>query len=241
MKIAIILIISFSMAFTQTINEQIKSLESLSPKERVNVMNHIKEQLIEMNRNERMRTIEKLRAKMNPQPEKNIKVENYPVYHNNTHDVQGRSNEGKDTPIDSPMNMEADHVRDSMHERFSREFIEHSRETSHQEFQPPQNQGGERQPSRNNSAEEFRPPENQGGEREPSRNNSAEEFRPPENQGGEREPSRNNSAEEFRPPQNQGGEREPSRNNSAEEFRPPQNQGEEREPSSNNHNTMNER
>ncbi|CAA6826037.1 MAG: Unknown protein [uncultured Sulfurovum sp.] len=60
------LLISISIAFTQTINEQIKSLEYVTPTERVALMNQIKEQLIEMNQNERMNTIEKLRAKMNP-------------------------------------------------------------------------------------------------------------------------------------------------------------------------------
>lgn len=66
MKIAIILIVSISIAFTQSLDEQIKSLESVSPKERVELMNKIKEQLIEMNQDERMNTIEKLRAKVNP-------------------------------------------------------------------------------------------------------------------------------------------------------------------------------
>lgn len=69
MKIVIMLMFSLSIAFTLTLDEQIKLLEHATPKERVELMNKIKEQLIEMNQNERMNTIEKLRAKMNPSKE----------------------------------------------------------------------------------------------------------------------------------------------------------------------------
>jgi len=51
---------------SQTINEQLKELEHAPPKQRVELMNHIKEQLILMNQEQRVQTINKLRAKLQP-------------------------------------------------------------------------------------------------------------------------------------------------------------------------------
>lgn len=66
MRLLLIMILSISLSAEESINEQIKSLEQATPQERVEVMNHIKEQLIEMNQNERMNTIAKLREKLHP-------------------------------------------------------------------------------------------------------------------------------------------------------------------------------
>lgn len=74
MRLLFIIMLSISISIAEDINEQIKSLEEATPQERVELMNHIKEQLIEMNQNERMNTIEKLRSKLHP-PEKGMGVE----------------------------------------------------------------------------------------------------------------------------------------------------------------------
>ena len=62
MKIFYILSLFLSLLSALSINEQIRSLERATPKERVALMNHIKEQLIEMNQNERMDTIHLLKS-----------------------------------------------------------------------------------------------------------------------------------------------------------------------------------
>ena len=49
---------------SQTINEQIHALEDSTPKERVDLMNSIKEQLVSMNEEKRMQIIETLREKL---------------------------------------------------------------------------------------------------------------------------------------------------------------------------------
>jgi len=74
MRLLFIIMLSISISIAEDINEQIKSLEEATPQERVELMNHIKEQLIEMNQHERMNTIEKLRSKLHP-PEKGMGVE----------------------------------------------------------------------------------------------------------------------------------------------------------------------
>ena len=50
--------------YSETINEQIHALEDATPKERVRLMNSIKEQLVSMNEEKRMQTIETLREKI---------------------------------------------------------------------------------------------------------------------------------------------------------------------------------
>jgi uncharacterized membrane protein YukC len=100
MKIAIILITSISIAFTQSLDEQIKSLESVTPKERVELMNKIKEQLIEMNQNERMNTIEKLRAKMNPSQKSEPAHENKEGMKELPEQIEGESKDKERHPKD---------------------------------------------------------------------------------------------------------------------------------------------
>lgn len=100
MKIIIVLLISVSIACTQTINEQIKSLEQLTPKERVVLMNHIKEQLIEMNQNERMNTIEKLRAKMNPSQKQVPHDKNLQLNHGGSKNAEHNKHEPKNLDND---------------------------------------------------------------------------------------------------------------------------------------------
>ena len=64
MKIFFSLIITTVLIFSQTINEQIHALENASPQKRVELMNHIKEQLISMNHEKRMKTIANLQKKL---------------------------------------------------------------------------------------------------------------------------------------------------------------------------------
>ncbi|RUM75863.1 MAG: hypothetical protein DSZ11_01430 [Sulfurovum sp.] len=66
MRLFLQFIIMTLLCSAQTINEQIKELEHAPPKQRVELMNHIKEQLILMNQEERAQTINKLRAKLQP-------------------------------------------------------------------------------------------------------------------------------------------------------------------------------
>jgi len=64
MRIVFLLIFSSLLLLSETINEQIHALETATPQERVELMNHIKEQLISMNEENRMKTLSKLRAKL---------------------------------------------------------------------------------------------------------------------------------------------------------------------------------
>jgi len=67
MRLFLQFIIMTLLCSSQSINEQIKELEHAPPKQRVELMNHIKEQLILMNQEQRVETISKLRAKLQPQ------------------------------------------------------------------------------------------------------------------------------------------------------------------------------
>ena len=100
MKLLFRLIIITAFLFSQTINEQLEELENASPKRRVELMNHIKQQLILMNEAKRMQTIRKMRAKLQPQNQ-NLNqqsmeidesrysvVENYTPVNNSYQDVQ---------------------------------------------------------------------------------------------------------------------------------------------------------
>jgi hypothetical protein len=58
------MIILCSLLSAQSINEQIQALEDATPKKRVELMNHIKEQLIIMNQDERMETIHLLKSQL---------------------------------------------------------------------------------------------------------------------------------------------------------------------------------
>ena len=71
MKIIFSLMCMSLLLISSTINEQIHALENASPKERVALMNHIKEQLIEMNHAERMNTIASLQEKLYVKHEQN--------------------------------------------------------------------------------------------------------------------------------------------------------------------------
>ncbi len=72
MKIFFSLIVTTVLLLSQTINEQIHALENASPEKRVELMNHIKEQLISMNHEERMNTISLLQEKLQGNHEQNI-------------------------------------------------------------------------------------------------------------------------------------------------------------------------
>ena len=71
MKIIFSLIITTVLLFSITINEQIHALEKASPQKRVELMNHIKEQLISMNQEERMKAIGTLQEKIQGNHNKN--------------------------------------------------------------------------------------------------------------------------------------------------------------------------
>ncbi len=66
MRLLFRLIILTILGFSQTINDELKELNGATPQRRVELMNHIKEQLIIMNQEERSKTIAKLRAKLQP-------------------------------------------------------------------------------------------------------------------------------------------------------------------------------
>jgi len=69
MRLFLQFIIITLLCSAQSINEQLKELEHAPPKQRVELMNHIKEQLILMNQEQRVQTINKLRAKLQPHRE----------------------------------------------------------------------------------------------------------------------------------------------------------------------------
>ncbi|HHH50930.1 MAG TPA: hypothetical protein ENK76_00970 [Campylobacterales bacterium] len=74
MRLFLQFILMTLLCSAQSINEQLKELEHAPPKQRVELMNHIKEQLILMNQEQRVDTINKLRAKLQPQAQTQIKT-----------------------------------------------------------------------------------------------------------------------------------------------------------------------
>ena len=74
MKAIFLVIFITILTFSQSINEQIKALQDATPQKRVDMMNEIKRQLIEMNQEERSSTIEKLRARMDVKHEQNCEA-----------------------------------------------------------------------------------------------------------------------------------------------------------------------
>jgi len=69
MRVLFILVIISVIGFPQTINEQIKVLKNASPQKRVELMNHIKKQLITMNQKERLQAIHILKAELQSKTE----------------------------------------------------------------------------------------------------------------------------------------------------------------------------
>jgi len=69
MKIIFSLIFLSLFLLSETINEQIHALEDATPEKRVELMNHIKEQLISMNEEARNNTLDALRAKLQAKEE----------------------------------------------------------------------------------------------------------------------------------------------------------------------------
>jgi len=64
MRIVFTFLIFCTILFSQTINEQIRALQDISPRKRVEMMNNIKKQLIQMNQKQRNKTISDLRKKL---------------------------------------------------------------------------------------------------------------------------------------------------------------------------------
>jgi len=78
MRLLFRLFIFSILGFSQTLNEQLQELEHASKARRVELINRIKEQLILMNQEERLKTIEKMRAKLNVEnrtPNLNIEID----------------------------------------------------------------------------------------------------------------------------------------------------------------------
>ena len=87
MKIFFSLIVTTGLLLSQTINEQIYALEDASPEMRVELMNSIKQQLMSMNQERRMKTIGILQKK--------LQVKHSPISSVNSHTLENR-NEHKD-------------------------------------------------------------------------------------------------------------------------------------------------
>jgi len=106
MRLLFRLIIITIFGFSQTINEQLKELETASPNRRVELMNHIKEQLILMNQQDRMQTINKLRAKTQhsnqikeQQTEINYAEQNHILMQDTNHEVRSYQEHIEDVVI----------------------------------------------------------------------------------------------------------------------------------------------
>ena len=97
--------------YSETINEQIHALEDATPKERVSLMNSIKEQLVSMNEDKRMQTIETLREKIE-----------------HTSDVEHKMIE-VDNHEEVVEHVESSHIQDELHQH----------EQHHEESHPEEN------------------------------------------------------------------------------------------------------
>lgn len=140
MKIIFSLICMSGFLLSATINEQIHALEDASPQERVALMNHIKEQLIEMNHEERMNTITALQEKLHA---------------NNGHDTiesgqdivenQDNNHESNEVKGNEAKNLEHHEIQEQMlnhhkveeelhqHQKFDEQRLENHRPKNHTE------------------------------------------------------------------------------------------------------------
>jgi len=102
---------------SETINEQIHALETATPQERVELMNHIKEQLISMNEENRIQTLETLRANIQTKHEEN---------YSDNHEMIGEKNSKEN--INHQMSPHFEMHEEMMHERH-----QHSRQNNNQD------------------------------------------------------------------------------------------------------------
>ncbi|HHS93114.1 MAG TPA: hypothetical protein ENK82_07190 [Campylobacterales bacterium] len=119
MKIIFSLIFLSLFLLSETINEQIHALEDATPEKRVELMNHIKEQLISMNEAERMKTLGALKAKLHPKEEETP---------SSNHEM-GRHNDSKTHENDSM------HSKHEIHEKMMQHNQEMYEEYQHQQRQ----------------------------------------------------------------------------------------------------------
>jgi len=104
MKIVFSFLCMSMVLFSQSINEQIHALEDATPEKRVELMNHIKEQLIAMNHEERMKTIRTLQKELQKK---------HTYQHNRNQNYKSKIDDKRVKPSERQEQMREDHQRDS--------------------------------------------------------------------------------------------------------------------------------
>ena len=133
MKIFFSLIITTVLIFSQTINEQIHALENASPQKRVELMNHIKEQLISMNHEKRMKTIANLQKKLQAKQ----------TQMRSRHQRESLNNNGHDSTHDSQLEQREMHEH-RMNHSHSEEVERHQSSQNHRSRAEEERNGGAR-------------------------------------------------------------------------------------------------
>jgi len=131
MRIIISLIFSSLFSCSQTINEQIHLLEDATPKERVALMNSIKEQLVSMNEETRIDTINTLRKKLqhnNKTSHQNSNVNNIQDEHTSKRE---KVHQEEALKLQDELHQHENHQNHISEENRRMEITEHSDSTSH--------------------------------------------------------------------------------------------------------------
>jgi len=135
MKIFFLFFCMSMLLLSQSINEQIHALEDATPEKRVELMNHIKEQLIAMNHEKRMKTIHTLQAKLQRKHENNEHRTSSSLERENQSD-EHQSDESNGAQRDSSENrLEAHERHEQMQEEHQRGSQLHQELHQHQERQ----------------------------------------------------------------------------------------------------------
>jgi hypothetical protein len=117
MRVIFILIFFSLLVWSQTINEQIHALDKATPKERVALMNSIKEQLISMNTERRMKTIASLQSKLQHKSEnKEEGHEPKNLHTKETKERDSHSKEGHDLEKKMMHKDESLHIQNELHQ-----------------------------------------------------------------------------------------------------------------------------
>jgi hypothetical protein len=117
MRVIFILIFFSLFLCSQTINEQIHALDKATPTERVALMNSIKEQLISMNTERRMKTIASLQAKLqHKSEEQEVANETQNVHTEETKESHSHVKEGHGLEKEMMHKDESVHMQNELHQ-----------------------------------------------------------------------------------------------------------------------------
>jgi hypothetical protein len=217
MRLLFRLIIITMFGFSQTINEQLKELETATPSRRVELMNSIKKQLILMNQQDRMQTIYKLRAKLQPhnqQQQREIDnssnhiiiqdtAQNVHSYQEHIKDIVVHNQQTQTEPITQP---NVEHNQPTQTQPITQPNVEHNQPTQTQPITQPNiehNQPTQTQPITQPNIEHNQPTQTQPITQPNVESNQPTQQEPPPTQNTQQREVVNQDNSQSEQPMNQ--------------------------------------